>query len=224
MKENNIQKINNMGKIGYIVSNICTVMLYVAVVACIVGGVMLLAVPYDAIKVTTAHTAVVEVDKVNNSALVTFETDGMTLEIDGITYNNISTEETLAKSTTTAASTPYTYSLRDVYIVFFTGAAVCAVFSILMKNIRDLFAAFRDCETPFTAEISDRLQKTGFLFIPVIVGGWIITAVQKYISTGVADISVHIDLTMVLLIIMVLMLSTVFRYGTMLQQESDETL
>jgi len=48
--------------------------------------------------------------------------------------------------------------------------------------------------------------------------------VQKYISTGVADISVHIDLTMVLLIIMVLMLSTVFRYGTMLQQESDETL
>ena len=157
MKENNIRKINKMGKIGYIVSNICTIMLYVAAVACIVAGAMLLAVPYDAIKVTTAHTAVVEVDKANNSALVTFETDGMTVEIDGVIYNNISTEETLAKSTTTAATTPYTYSLRDVYIVFFTGAAVCAVFSILMKNIRDLFAGFRDCETPFTTETADRL-------------------------------------------------------------------
>ena len=222
--ENNIQKINKMGKIGYVVSNICTIMLHVATVACIVAGIMLLAVPYDAIKVTTSHTAMVEVDKVNSSALVTFETDGMTVEIDGLTYNNISTEETLAKSTTTAATTPYTYSLRDVYIVFFVGAAVCIVFSLLMKNIRDLFASFRDCETPFTAEISDKLQKIGFLFIPVMMGEWVITAVQKYISTGIVDIAVNIDLTMILLIVMVLTLASVFRHGTMLQQESDETL
>lgn len=222
--ENNIRKINKMGKIGYIVSNICTIMLYVATVACIVAGVMLLAVSYDAIKVTTSHTAVVEVDKANNSALVAFETDGMTVEIDGLTYDNISTEETLAKSTTTAATTPYTYSLHDIYVVFFAGAAVCIVFSLLMKNIRDLFASFRDCETPFTAEISDKLHKTGLLFIPVMIGGWVITAIQKFISTGIVDITLNIDLTMVLLIVMVLTLSAVFRYGTMLQQESDETL
>ena len=222
--DNNIQKINKMGKIGYVVSNICTIMLYIAAVTCIVAGIMLLAVPYEAIKVTTSHTAVVEVDKANNSALVAFETDGMTVEIDGLTYNNISTEETLAKSTTTAATTPYTYSLRDVYIVCFTGAAVCVVFSLLMKNIRDLFACFRDCKSPFTAYISDKLQKIGLLFIPVTIGGWVITAVQKYISTGIMDISLGIDLTMVLMIVMVLTLSAVFRYGTMLQQESDETL
>jgi len=45
MKHEFMQKINKMGKIGHTISKICSVILYIATVCCIVGGVLLALVP-----------------------------------------------------------------------------------------------------------------------------------------------------------------------------------
>ena len=54
--------------------------------------------------------------------------------------------------------------------------------------------------------------------------GWVLEAVTKWVTTGVLDIVIGIDLTAVMLVVVVLMMGEIFRYGALLQQESDETL
>ena len=101
---------------------------------------------------------------------------------------------------------------------------MCAALILTMKKITALFDSFRSCETPFTPETADRFSKLAFSFLPVIVLGWVTEAVTERVTTGVWDIVIGIDLTVVMIVVVILLLAEIFRYGAMLQQESDETL
>ena len=227
MKENYIGKINRLGKIGHAVAKICQVMVTIAMVCCIVGGVLLALVPRDGVMVTTSHTATIEMDMTHSImpklVAVDPEDDG-SFELDGITYDNFDIVGTLGRQTAVAQSTPYTYSLKNMMWVMFTAAVLCLLLVAATKKVSALFMLFRDCETPFTTDTADSFRQLAISFVPVIVMGWVLEAVTKWVTTGVLDIVIGIDLTAVMLVVVVLMMGEIFRYGALLQQESDETL
>ncbi len=227
MKNDYMAKINKMGKISHALAKICTVMLYIALVCCIVGGVMLALVPQDGIMVTTSHRAQIEMDMTHSimPSLVAIDTeaDG-TFELDGIKYNQFEITGDMAKQTAVAKSSPYTYSLNDMMWVMLTGAVMCLTMINALRKISALFELFKECETPFTVETADYFKKVAVAFIPIVIAGRLMEAVIKMVTTGVFDLVIGIDLTVVLLVVVVLMMSEIFRYGAMLQTESDETL
>ena len=227
MKNEYVEKINRMGKAGFAVAKICTVMLNIAMVCCIVGGVLLALVPADGVMVTTSHQAQIEMDMTHsimpNLIGIDTEADG-SFELDGIKYDKFDITGDLGRQIATASSTPYTYSLKDMMWPMLAGAVMCMFMANTLKKVSAMFETFKNCETPFTVETAEDFKKLAVAFIPVIVISWVVEAIVKRITTGVWDIVIGIDLTVVMAVVVVLMLSEIFRYGAMLQTESDETL
>lgn len=227
MKNDFVQKINKMGKIGHTVSKICSVILYIATVCCVVGGVLLSLVPKDSVMVTTSHQAEIKMDMTHsimpNLVGIDTEADG-SFELDGIKYDQFDITETLGEQYAVAKSTPHTYSLKDMLWVVIAGGILCLAMINAFRKITALFELFMECETPFTVEIADYFKKVAVAFIPAVVAGWLMEAATEWVATGVFDLVIGIDLTMVLVVVVVLMMSEIFRYGVMLQTESDETL
>ncbi len=227
MKNDYVVKINKMGKIGHTLAKICTVMLYIATVCCIVGGVLLALVPQDGVMVTTSHRAQIELDMTHSimPSLVAIDTeaDG-SFELDGIKYDQFEITGDMAKQTAVAKSTPYTYSLKDMLWVIIACAILCITMINAFRKISALFEIFKSCETPFTQEIALYFKKIVISFIPVIIMSWAIEAITEWVTTGIMYITIGVDLTTIIAILVMLMMSEIFRYGAMLQTESDETL
>ena len=78
--------------------------------------------------------------------------------------------------------------------------------------------------TPSYGMIRSARENITIALIPVAVMSWVMQAVIKRVTTGVWDIVIGIDLTVVMVVVVMLMMSKIFRYGAMLQTESDETL
>ena len=226
MKEQYIQKINKMGRAGRIMAKICTVLLYVATVCCIVAGVLLALVPADSVMVTTSHEAKIEMDMTHSimPSLVGFDEDDGIFEMNGIEYDQFEITRDMAKQTAVAKSAPYTYSLKNMMWLVAAAALLCLTMINLFRKITGIFKNLENCQTPFTQETADYFKKITMAFIPVMVMTWVVQAVTEAITTGVWDITIGIDLTMVMAVVVMMLLSEIFRYGAMLQTESDETL
>ena len=57
-----------------------------------------------------------------------------------------------------------------------------------------------------------------------MVMSWVVQAATLFVTTGVINIEIGIDPTVIMCVVVVMMMSEIFRYGAMLQTESDETL
>ncbi|MBQ5325201.1 MAG: hypothetical protein J6J58_07115, partial [Oscillospiraceae bacterium] len=60
--------------------------------------------------------------------------------------------------------------------------------------------------------------------IPMALLQSVTDSITNSMMTGDIDIVLGIDLMTVILVILIFLLATIFKYGTMLQKESDETL
>ena len=227
MKNEYVEKINKLGNAGYVISKICSVLVTIGFVACLVGSALIAMIPKDSITITTEHQSTIVMDMTHTilPSLVGLETDADgSFELDGIKYDQFEINNSFAKQTATAKATPYTYSLNKMLWITVAGAVMCLVMLNAMKKINTLFKNFKECETPFTIETANDFKNLAVSFIPVMVMGWVVQAVTQFVTTGVMNIEISIDLTVVMCVVVILMMSEIFRYGTMLQTESDETL
>ena len=104
-------------------------------------------------------------------------------------------------------------------------AVIFIVFCIVAAHlVEKLCRTFRECETPFTEDISDHLKKVAISFIPVAILVPIVENGVDGFLLGKVNLVFSVDLLTVFLVLMIFMLAWIFRYGAALQQESDETL
>lgn len=87
-----------------------------------------------------------------------------------------------------------------------------------------LCSAFRTCATPFTQKISQGLRNLAWSLVPVAVVSSLAECVSDSLLSGDWDLSIGLDVSTVLLVLCIFMLSAIFKYGTALQTQSDETL
>ena len=236
MKNDVVTKVNKIGKAGVIITNIGKVILWIGLVACLVAGVILKLMPDDLVVMHMKGVAAIEVNMP-----AAFATDGSyvvkdgdialmggnvnsSLEVNGQEYGLVGLTQTENGFVMEAETGSYTLKFGNIASVVFLGGVACAAILIMMHFVGKLCILFRDCETPFTEEIVQALKKLAISIIPMAFFSNLAESVSNSIMSGNVKIVIGVDLTTVLLVLLVFMLSAIFSYGTMLQQESDETL
>jgi len=223
MKNEVILKINKMGKAGEIVAKIIKALLIITLVACIVASGLLCLIPRDAVSITTSHHALANFN-LDFDYIIAMDEDMITFEFDDIEYNNVQTHVDGDRLSATMSSDPRTIYLKDGLWILIAAAVFVLTCIIAVQLAEKLCKMFRTCETPFTEEISVLLKKVAIALIPMAFMSNLTTSVTNSIMSGNVNIVIGVDMTTVLLVLIIFMLASIFSYGTMLQQESDETL
>lgn len=236
MKNETITKVNQIGKVGQIIANIGKVIIAIGAIACLVSGIILLVLPDDMLAIHMEGKAAVEInmpmvgDKIvvdtgNGSAVAigAVSTEG-SLELNGMEYGIVGMTPTENGFLVNAEADNYTLGLNQLTSTVFLAAVNCVAMWVVMHFVAKLCNLFQECETPFTEEVVQTLKKVAIALIPMAFMSNLTTSVTNSIMSGNVNIVIGVDMTTVLLVLLIFMLSAIFSYGTMLQQESDETL
>lgn len=214
MKNNNIQKINTIGKIGKIVLIISRVAIGVVMVVTLLFSILVLALPENSITVNGEGTAEIVVDHDAAPYLKgAVEVDEAHLDNFGIFLDITDTVKDNQQIITINGSVD-NIEVRDfrfvISIALFSAALVAGGLFIAAIFAQKFAAALAVCETPFEENVIKRMKYFAYSLIP-----W---AVLNYMNGGLALVSA------VLVVLVILVIAYVFSYGAQLQQESDETL
>lgn len=234
MKNEIMTKVNKIGNAGQIIANIAKVVIAIGAVACLVSGIILTVLPDDMVVIHVDGKAAVEINMpmVGNQivsedgpsvVIGSVSTDGA-LELNGIEYGVVGMTQTENGFLMEAEADSYTLRFNQLTSVVFLAAVNCAAMWVVMHFVAKLCKLFKECETPFTEEVVQTLKKVAIALIPMAFLSNLTTSVTDSIMSGSVNIVIGVDMTTILLVLIIFMLSAIFSYGTMLQQESDETL
>lgn len=232
MKAEIIAKVNQIGKAGLIITRICQVCLWIGVVACILSGIVLSFIPDDMIAIHMEHKATVEVNMPeiagtlteNGKSNTTWGDVESSLKVDGMEYGVVDVRQTEKGVEIEADTDAYTIHFRSIANTVFLAAVYGVVCLVVMHFVGVVCKKFKECDTPFSDDIVTALRNLAISLIPMTVFSTLTESVMNSIITGNVNIVLGVDLTTVLMILLIILLYMIFRYGTMLQQESDETL
>ncbi len=216
-----VQKINTIGKIGYIICKIGKILTLIGASICLAGAIIMCFVPRDAVvmEFVSENSATVTIaGDIDLGGILDFDADdGAVIEWDKNTYK-------ITGENGEGITTERIFRLSDIKWVLFMSVLACiaAYFPLLFAG--KLCKFFEKCTTPFAEEVSGILVKLAVSLIPISIMSSLAESVSESVISGKIDISISVDLTVVIAVLCIFMLSLVFKYGTALQTESDETL
>ncbi len=236
MKEEAIQKINKLGHVGQVLALIAKIILGFAMFVLLISTIVMAVIPDDIITVD-----------VENKVGIHFNLSGL-----GVKFTEKEQEE-IVKSLSEDYTEDAEVALNgeemiiekvearedgfDMYMdggdITFSGMRkimwmLLALLVLMIATfvtfvfVGKLCKAFRNCETPFAEDVIKNMKRVSISLIP--------TAIFSSVSDGLAagllsdEYTFGINVGMVFVVILILALTYVFKYGAMLQQESDETL
>ena len=236
MKNETITKINKIGNVGQIIAKIAKVVISIGAIACLVAGIILLVMPDDMLTIHMEGKAAVEINMpIVDGQLVMNTGDGPTvivgsvstegsLELNGMEYGIVDITSTENGYMMNAETDKYTLTLNQLTSVVFIAVVNCTAMWVVMHFVEKLCKIFKECETPFTEEVVQTLKKVAIALIPMAFVSNLTTSLTNSIMSGNVNIVIGVDMTTVLLVLIIFMLAAIFSYGTVLQQEADETL
>ena len=237
MKENAIQKINKMGKVGGIIINIAKVFCIIGLLFTMAGTIATLCIPKDFIyfKGSTNGSVVINMEavgktlsdedreKINrgeslNGGSVKFEENG----------KSITMEEAYAEGNTITFSAGealnQSVSLHDMAYALITAVVTVAMTLVSLFFAGFLCKAFKECASPFEENVIVKMRHFAYSLIPWVILNSISNSMFSSILNGKMDVQISLDINMLIIVLIILALVYIFQYGAMLQQESDETL
>ena len=250
MKEQAIQKINKAGKICHIIAKICKIVMAVAMVISIVRAVGCLLIPRDAVRMSVSTNMQTVTDyaqigmqmtqeDLERLADISNDPEQMTrVEIQQGLFANgslrfqsrnqefIPTRAELDGSVLTMdmRTEEVTVDARDMAGVMFVGVIAIAMTLVILHFIEALCKAFRNCTSPFEENVINKMQRLAISLIPWTVVMTITESIIQNFLNGGMQVNLTIDMGVVLVVLVVMVLVYIFKYGAVLQQESDETL
>lgn len=249
MKEQAIHKINKVGKISYIITVICKILLIAGLVCTVAGAVIWLTQPVDAMRVTQKSAMIVEMsqeglgESISGTELEEMQQSleageqwqvkqvqngmvGPNLELlsTGQNYTPVAMDVTEDNVTIEMISGEVSFTMREMAVLMLMMAAVLVMSIVTLTFVEKLCKAFRDCESPFEETVIQKMQRVAICLIPwTLISSFGDTITNSMMSGGM-HWTFSIDLGVVLVVLIVLILVYIFKYGAVLQQESDETL
>ena len=234
MKEVAIEKINKMGKVSLIITNIAKVLVIIGMVFTLIGAIICSVIPKDFVSINISGDAQVEVnfeafgDLINENDLkegLEQASKNGNISVDGKGYviSNVSKDgKKLLVDTGTKNQRILTMaSIRNVCI----SAFIYEVFVLItLFAVGALSKAVKNCETPFEENVIQKLKTFTYTLIPWVVADSVMTTAIKLFMGQSDSISVTVNMGMLMVVLTVYGLTYIFKYGAMLQQESDETL
>ena len=230
MKRQAILKINKMGKAGVIILNILKVVMILAIVGCVIGTIACAALPKNLL--TMRFSGTIDLDAVEqmtgmsvSEAQLREQLASGDMTVDGKDYvmNQISLEGR-NMVVDTQAKMPRTIQLSNLTLVCISGLVLCIASLVSMIFAGKVCKAFRDCQSPFEENVIRRMQYFAYSLIPTVLLESVVAGSIGYFLGNTDGIGVNLNVSTILVVLVVFALVYVFKYGALLQQESDETL
>ncbi len=117
------------------------------------------------------------------------------------------------------------FSLKKLIPIILIAAinTVCAFITLMFIGF--LCKAFKNCQSPFEENVTKAMRNLAFALIPWSVMSSLSNSIStSFIMNGKYSFNLHVDITVVVTILIIFGLTYVFKYGAVLQKESDETL
>ena len=231
-KRNSIETINKIGKVGGVLALIVKIAVICGMVGIVIGAACIyLFVPKNLFQMDYTGKADITVDagvlelseeevgewekvieqmvfSLNNQVLQmdSPELDGTVMTFQGVADTESVTRDNLI------------WILAAVFVDLLLYFGIVLMLAKLMK-------AFKVCTTPFSEDIFRKLRNVAISLIPWALLEPTCEEVIRYaLSPNKMQFGVSISMGMVLVVISFLIIVEIFKYGAMLQQESDETL
>lgn len=240
--ENNIKrKVNRIGLVGQIVSIILIVVMALGCFGCLVGGVVLAVLPSDAVEIGVKA----DMDVTVGSSLIGRWMDRIPEEqdlnaqmsVNGTEFTDMHMEKTEDGLVIRGESDRFVFQLKRLVSAVFTGLVYCATLLVVFIFLKRLADGFRHCDTPFSADVIHRMT----VFSWVLVGGAVVASGAEAIGNSLINRSLDLSFSLnpagmnnglefsfsfapIIIALIVLFLTVIFRYGAQLQKEADETL
>ncbi|MBQ9983963.1 MAG: DUF2975 domain-containing protein [Lachnospiraceae bacterium] len=233
MKEEAIKKINKIGKvssvfalIGKIVLGISMVLLLLSATVCFLAPEELMTITLDE-KVgfildagTFGETLTDEdAEEMRKEFEESFEVEaaGEDVQLEEIV---ITDNKLQAKSVVPT----YSFTIRDLAWLMVILALNVTMIMVTLCFISALCKAFRDCESPFEENVVKKMSNLAYSLIPWAVFSTVTNSVANSLLQNKVSVNFTVDLGVIMIVLVVFVLVHIFKYGAMLQKESDETL
>lgn len=224
MKNENIKKINTLGKVSRIILIIMRVALIIGIVVCLLSAIAFCLMPKsDVITADGTVSAQIKIDCEKIPSII-FSDDIIDLDENNIDFGAFGTNfKWIVEKNKVNDSLIYDINgeidIDNSYSIIIGtagtctfSAVLCAVMLIVVIFGEKLAKSLEICESPFEENVLKAIKRFAFSFIPVAI---------LEISWNGHSVS---SITTVFIVIVILLFSFVFNYGAQLQQESDETL
>lgn len=242
MESNIKRKVNRIGLVGQIASIILIVLMAVACVGLVIGGIALSVLPQDGVVVGFASDMDVTVGKSLIGKWMSEIPDDPSelnaqLSVNGNDFTDMQMEKTEDGLLIHAATDRMEFRLNRLASAVFTGLIYCAALLVVFIFLKRLSDGFRRCDTPFSDDVIHRMT----VFAWVLLIGSVVSSVAEAIVNSLIHRSLDLSFSLnpagmdsgfdvsfsiapILIALIVLFLTMIFRYGAQLQKEADETL
>ena len=221
------RKINIFGKVGKIITTVLIVLLLVAEGFLLTGGVIVALVPKEAVTADVTGTADVRVDAnvfgvdANNQLAVKAGGGKIVLgDLGEKAKADIDVKDGVIQMQLGVKNMHFNLwdALKLIIFSMFSLAAVIVAlyfFKALMKE-------FSLCDTPFSDGVIRKMRNFAIALIPTML----LSSLFKSVAGGMlADrFTFDFDLLPVAFVVVVFVLTAIFRYGAQLQREHDDTV
>lgn len=236
MKTEAIKKINKMGEVGNILIIIAKVFCIIGLAVCLAGTIAIGILPKDFITLQAQGIGTIEINMEAIGENITAEeseqinngsNDGY-LEIQaGVSVGEYSFNEMYAEGNSiflTSNQSTKVISVHDLAYIM-----VIATVSVAMTVVSLFFAgflckAFKNCSSPFEENVIKKMQQFAYSLIPWVILTSMSQSMVSSLTSGKLEVNFSINLTMLIIVLVILAFAYIFKYGAVLQQESDETL
>lgn len=235
-KETAISKINKAGKIGRIICLVLSIIIAIGAAFTLLAAVFFAVMPKDFLKVdiSTNVEASINMDKffgnlsgedysriqdsIASSGNASINVYGATQADADVTLDNNS----VLHVNTDVQTNSFTWA-RLVPFMFLAVTILIFAYISMFFAMR-LFKAFSTCSSPFDEAVIKKMNAFAFSLIPWTVLNSVTSAMASSLATSGASVNISINFTMIFVVLVIFGLSFIFKYGAVLQRESDETL
>ena len=243
MKESIKRKVNGIGLAGRIVSTILIVLMAAACFGLTVGGIALAVLPREAITIGVRSDIDFRLDKTLFGSFFKDLTEeqlqdiNAKMELDGKEFVDWKAENTESALTVSGNTERVQFDLKRLALAALSGLIYCAALLVVFVFLLRLSKAFHRCDSPFDDLVIKRMSVFAWVLVGCaaaasIAEGIANSLLQRTVDLSFAlnpsDMSTGFDFSFsfgpILIALIVLFLTVVFRYGAQLQKESDETL
>ena len=230
-KNKAIKRIRSFGKVGFIICVVLEVLMAVAFGFFIFCSVVAYDLPENLLSFSTTYTMEGRISAGENAEVSDEDVEEISKMIDSSGYyvfmpkTNVNTEisfdgDSFVFTSVMEGAEFSNKTLIYAYILFLVALAF-AFLSFFFAGL--LFRAFAKCESPFDKLIITRMRLFAFSLLPWVT----FSSIQSYLLAkflGNANINFSVNLAVIFTILVIFALTYIFKYGAVLQKESDETL
>ncbi len=230
MKEEAIKKINKIGKVSSVFALIGKIMVGLGMVALLISAVFCFFAPKELMTINVD-------EKVGFLFDVGFSGVGMTDEEikeaeQEITQSFAEEEDVQVEDVVVTDDTMQfsmmiptcSFTMRDLGWLMIVLLVNVTMVMVTLCFIAALCKAFRDCVSPFEENVVKKMSNLAYSLIPWALLSTVTNSIANSLLQNKISVNLTVDLGVIMIVLVVFVMVHIFRYGAMLQQESDETL